>query len=154
MIGADADTRVTTAARPASVELTALRLLFAAPWIGEVRSAAQMSLMIKILRIHVLGPVVRRAGAGELSVDDVRAYAEVVRTGVGFSRRAVRPFSRADRAILEALAAVPLDPSVVVSSARAHPSASRFARLIPRNPLLAFHREGAIRRFLRYRTWP
>ncbi|MDF0514639.1 glycosyltransferase [Agromyces sp. H3Y2-19a] len=154
VIGADADTRVTTAPRPARLELTALRLLLTRDWLVDAPAAVRTSLMIKVLRIHVLGPVLRRASGGALAADDIDAYAEVVRTAVGLAPRARRPFARADRDLLDALVSDPHDRTAVAGAAAAHPTAGRFARLIPRNPFAVADREGAIRRFLRYRSWP
>lgn len=154
VIGDDATTRVTTTPRPARVELTALRLLLTRPWVLDAETETRASLMIKVLRIHVLGPVLRRAADGTLTDDDATAYGDVVRTVVSISPRALRPFSRIDRGLLDALAATPLDTAGVVTAATAHLRAGRFDRLLPRNPFAVADREGPVRRFMRYRTWP
>jgi len=154
VIGADAVTRVTTAPRPAAVELTALRLLLTRQWLREAPQRVRTSLMTKIIRIHVLGPVLRRASENALSDDDITAYADVIRAGQRIAPRAVRPFSRAERGLLDALVDEDKRSGSVSNALARHRSAGRFARLIPRDPFAAIHRESAIRRFLRYRTWP
>jgi len=154
VIGADAGTRVTTAPRPARVELTALRVLLARDWLRDASTAVRRSLMIKVLRIHVLGPVLRRASDDALTADDIADYAAIVQTAVGLAPDALRPFARVDRGILDALAADPVDPVAVERTVTEHPTAGRFDRLVPRDLLAVADREGAIRRFLRYRTWP
>ncbi|GAA1513326.1 hypothetical protein BJ978_001973 [Agromyces terreus] len=155
VIGADAEARVTTTPRPAEIELEAVRRLIGRDWVRASASAARNSLVIKLLRIHVLGAVLRRIeGAGAVPDGDLAAYGEFTRAATALAPRAMRPFARADRRILDSLAAVPFDAGSVLAAARAHGGAGRFDQLLPRNPLLAFDREGTLRRFLRYRTWP
>ncbi|MGM7678221.1 glycosyltransferase [Microbacterium sp. A94] len=154
VIGADAETRVTAAPRGARVELTALRLLLTREWLTTASASVRRSLMIKVLRIHVLGPVLRRASSNTLTTDDLHAYAEVVRAALRIAPRSSRPFSRADRDVLDVLATTPLNSAAALAAATAHTSAGRIARLIPRNPFAVVDREGSFRRFLRYRSWP
>lgn len=154
VIGADADTRVTTTPRPARVELTALRLLLTRDWLLTASARARTSLMIKILRIHVLGPMLRRAAEGALSDEDLDEYSQTVRTVLTLAPRSLRPFCRADRDILDALAASGITHPRIRAAVVRHPTAGLLARLVPRNPLAAADREGSLRRFLRYRSWP
>jgi len=154
VIGADADTRVTTTPRPARVELTALRLLLTRRWLRDASLRERTSLMVKVMRIHVLGPMLRRASHDALSDEDLDAYSEVVRAVLDLAPRSLRPFCRADRRILDRLAASHLDGGQTRAAVARHPTAGMIDRLIPRNPLAVADREGSLRRFLRYRSWP
>ncbi|UOQ89834.1 glycosyltransferase [Agromyces endophyticus] len=154
VIGADAATRVTAAPMPAATELEAVRMLLASEWIRGLTVPKARSLVIKLIRIHILGPILRRAESDELSPSDVEAYSEVARAAVALAPGAVRPFARVDRDLVDVLASGSASAAAVLDIARVRPAAGRFARLVPRNIFATLDREGAVRRFLRYRTWP
>ena len=154
VIGADAEARVTSAGLPAREELAAFRALFRQPWVRGLGERERTSLAIKVLRIHVLGFMLRRPAAEPVTRDDADALADIVSAALALAPRAFRPFSIADRAILDALTVAHPEIDSLSARVRDRRRAGRFAQLMTPNPFAAFDREGGIRRYLRYRTWP
>ncbi|KQV25473.1 glycosyltransferase [Yonghaparkia sp. Root332] len=152
VIGADAADRVTEAPRPAALALEPLRRLLAREWVRSLGAAVLHALVVKLLRIHVLGAVRARRAADAWAADDARALAEVVRGGLELAPRALEPFARAERSILEHAAeadASGIDP-VLAAVGRAD-AAGWADRTLPRSLLRTFDRESTLRRFLLYR---
>ena len=58
------------------------------------------------------------------------------------------------RRLLDALTVAHPEIDTLSARVRDRRQAGRFAQLMPTNPFAAFDREGGIRRYLRYRTWP
>ena len=154
VIGSDAEGRVTSSGLPAREELAAFRALFQQDWVRELGERERTSLAIKVLRIHVLGLMLRRPQAEPVTREDADALADIVAGALALAPRSFRPFSIADRAILDALTVAHPEIDTLSVRVRDRRQAGRFAQLMPKNPLAAFDREGGIRRYLRYRTWP
>jgi hypothetical protein len=164
VIGADAQDRVTAEPLPARIEVAPVAALLKTKWAHSLGSARRRALAVKVLRIHVLGPLLRRVNATRadlselqqdlLSEEDAAAYASLASDAVRLAPRTLVPFSRSDRKILDALARPHPNAGEIRLAAVAHAHSAAFDTLVPRNPLAAFDREGNVRRFVRYRTWP
>lgn len=155
VIGADAESRVTTAPMEVEDEIGPYLDLFAEPWVAALPPSRRRALVVKTLRIHVVSSVVRRAVDGRLGEHEHESYRAVVRAGLSLAPRALEPLSRRDRAILDRLATVrPGDLDALREAGRRRDRASRVDRLLPRNPLRSLDRESDLRRMLRYVGWP
>jgi hypothetical protein len=155
VIGADAETRVTTSPMPIEDELAAFFDLFGRDRIVGLPVRRRAALVTKTLRIHLLGSLVRRTAEGACGDRELEVYAALARAGVALAPTALRPFSRRDRLILDELTSrTGPDPAVVRRAVEARPNAGRIGRLTTRNPVWTLAREGELRRVLRYRGWP
>ncbi|KRF33718.1 glycosyltransferase [Yonghaparkia sp. Soil809] len=149
VIGADAADRVTEAPRPAALALEPLRRLLAQAWVRSLSGPVRHALVVKLLRIHVLGAVRARRDADAWAVDDARALAEVVQAGLALAPRALEPFARAERGILERAAHADASGIAPVLAAASHADAAgRVDRTLTRSVLRALDRESTLRRFL------
>jgi len=150
VVGADAVDRVTAATTDLVTVLAAPRALATRSWVEELSPRERRALAIKVLRVHVLGAVqLRAADPTPIAPDEAEALTATVRGWLGLAPRALAPFSRADRAALEAIRERPGD---LADIAAARARASRAARLLPRNPLRVLDGESTVRRYLLYRT--
>tara|TARA_R100000365_G_C2748490_1_gene80169 strand:- start:7010 stop:8065 length:1056 start_codon:yes stop_codon:yes gene_type:complete len=153
VIGADGPARVTHAAMPITDELAAFERLFSQPWVRALARSRRASLVTKTVRVHLLGSVWRHVAQGTMT-DEVRAHvSHVIRQGVEVSPSALAPLARHDRAVIDALWG-PGTTMDVIAAVSERGATSRWERYLTRNPLLSLHREGDLRRALRYRTWP
>ncbi len=109
VVGADAPERVTLQRRPLAEELTAITALRAEPWLEALPASARRAIAVTVLRVNVLGAVERRArpedwaaGEPELLRELASSWLELATAAPGGSD-ALRPFSRADRHVLDAV---------------------------------------------------
>lgn len=155
VIGADAQTRVTTSPMPIEEELAAFFDLFQRDRIVALPARRRAALVTKTLRIHLLGSLVRRIADGTCGERELETYASLARAGIRLAPSALRPFSRRDRAILDPLmVGTGPDAAAVRRAVEARPRAGRIRRLTTKNPIWTAAREGELRRVLRYRGWP
>lgn len=148
VVGVDASTRVTTTVRPLAVSLAPYTTLLARDWFMDLPEAYRRAVAIKILRIHVLDNVARRATVeawGEGEIADLR---RVVGQLVACGSRVLRPFSRADRAVLDTICDPASTAEDVVRAAAARSAAGRWAHLFPPVPWNALDRESTLRYYL------
>jgi hypothetical protein len=150
VIGADAADRVTTEVAELGDVLAAPLALAGRAWVAASSSAVRRSLGVKVLRVHVLGSLLRRGeGSTDLGADEAAAVAATIDAWLSRAPGALAPFSRADRALLEA-ARHGLDADGLREAVAARARAGRVARLVPRNPLRVLDRESTVRRYLSY----
>jgi hypothetical protein len=155
VIGADAETRVTTSPMPIEDELAAFFDLFERDRIVGLPARRRAALVTKTLRIHLLGSLVRRIAEGTCGDRELEVYAALARAGVALAPTALRPFSRRDRVILDQMTGRNRpDPAAVRRAVEARAEAGRVRRLTTKNPIWTLAREGELRRVLRYRGWP
>ncbi|MFB8229001.1 glycosyltransferase [Cellulosimicrobium sp. NPDC055967] len=153
VIGEDAVTRVTTTPRPLTVTLAPYESLLAQTWFARMPRAYRRAVAIKVLRIHVLGAVVARGPAGSWSAAETAYLHEVARGLVQVERGVLRPFSVADRVLLDACLDPRSDAGRIVTAVARRAQTSRTGRLLPPNPLHALDREGTLRYFVADRFW-
>ncbi|WP_438855345.1 glycosyltransferase [Agromyces sp. M3QZ16-3] len=154
VIGADAEDRVTSTRQEVRDELGPFQELLDAPWVAALGPAQRLSIVVKTLRIHLVGSVVRNAAAGAIGTPEADAYRRLVGSGLRLAPGALAPLSRRDRAIVDPLLERAVDPDQLTAAGLARPTAGRVQRLLPRNLSYAMHREADLRRTLRYIGWP
>ncbi|GAA4061247.1 glycosyltransferase [Agromyces indicus] len=155
VIGADAAVRVTTAPMGVEDELAPYIGLFAEPWVAAMPPSRRHALVVKTLRIHLVGGLVRRAEADSLGPGEHEAYRSLAQAGLSIAPRALDPMSRRDRAILDLLVAErPAELGALREAGRRRNRAGRADRLLTRDLRHALDRESDLRRVLRYVGWP
>lgn len=139
----DGDERVTFARRPVEEDLRAVELLIADDAVRALSAVDRAALAVKLWRISVFGAVHYRAG--RWSAEDRTALARIVRTLRAFAPDAPHVLSRADAALLTALAdeSTP-DDAVDAASARRRRFLSMGA-LLPQRVTRMFAREAPLR---------
>lgn len=153
VIGADAVDRVTSAPMEVEDEVRPYRELFAEDWVAGLPPARREALVVKTIRIHLMGALLRRARAEALDDPALDAYRDLVRAGLRLAPEALAPMSRRDRAVLDTLLQErPVE--VVRDEVRRHDAAPRAERLLTRKPTRVLARESDLRRMLRYVGWP
>ena len=153
VIGADAVDRVTSAPMDVEDEVRPYRDLFAEPWVAALPAARREALVVKTIRIHLMGAVLRRARTGAFATGDLEAYRGLLTAGLTLAPDALAPMSRRDRAVLDAVLATAPEAEVR-EAVRRHDAAHRADRLLTRSPSRVLARESDLRRMLRYVGWP
>lgn len=155
-IGGDAPDRVTSTVMTLPEECAAVEHLRKQQWLATLSPAQRRALVIKILRIHVLGAVERRATSAKWDDGDLDYLRGITGSWLEFYADSERtresllaPFARADRAVLEAVLAGDL-PAVLTAVSRRR-TAGRLATILPRRLRALWDREGTLRRYVRYR---
>lgn len=103
----DVDDRVRTTARPVRDDLRACVSIPAAPWFRSLGEEQSCAVVVKLLRVHVLGAVGTRADLGPWSPADRHELARAAASLLECSPGARRSLSRAEDRLLS----VVLDPS-------------------------------------------
>ena len=153
VVGVDAQTRVTTTVRPLAVSLTPYTSLLGRPWFSRLPVAYRRAVAIKVLRIHVLDNVARRSTEDLWAEGEADYLRDVVGELVSVAPRVLRPFSTADRLVLDACRDPASSPRSLVEAARARARAGRLARLLPPRALGALDRESTLRYYAADRFW-
>jgi hypothetical protein len=151
VVGADAETRVTTRVMPVETALGATNDTLDRVEGLSLSLTVRTALAIKLLRIHVLGAMLARPDVDDWAGDDADVLRATARRLADTSPQVLLPFSIADRQLLRAALAPESSPRTLVAAVAGHRSAGRMQRLLPLNPLRVLHREGNVIRFLRYR---
>lgn len=99
----DAVARVSLTGRPIADDMAFATGLVATDWFSGLTAKARESIVTKLVRVHVFGQVALRSAAGSWSADDSAALAEVLEVMLVSAPNALRPLSRADRALVDAL---------------------------------------------------
>lgn len=154
VVGADAPTRVTTQVRPVEVSLRPYVELLDSPWFRALTPAYRRAVAVKVLRIHVLDNVMRRHTVAAWAPGEVEHVRSVCRALVSVAEDVLRPFSRADRVVLDECLSPASTAESLVAAARARAAAPRAARLLPPRPLDALDRESTVRYLAADRFWP
>ena len=149
VVGADAETRVTTRVMPVRTALGATNDTL--DRVSSLPVDVRTALAVKLLRIHVLGAIVARPHADEWDRDDVDVLRETAGRLTSTSPRVLMPFSIADRQLIRAATDPGSSPRTLAAAAARYTSAGRMQLLLPLNPLRVLDREGNVIRFLRYR---
>lgn len=153
VVGVDAQTRVTTTVRPLAVSLAPYTSLLARDWFPRLPRAYQRAVAIKVLRIHVIDNVSRRDVVDLWADGEVDYLRDVVGSLVSVAPRVLRPFSAADRLVLDACLDPASTPRSLVAAATARARAGRVARLLPPGVFGALDRESTLRYYVADRFW-
>lgn len=137
VVGADAETRVSTTPRELRREFAFIDQLLDDPWFLAQPRAARGAIAIKVVRIHVFGAVLARIEAGAWTREDHACADALLRRLHELAGGFERPLSVADRRVVAAL----LDQR---SSAEVLGSLSRARRRYGRPGTLLTHDLGSV----------
>ena len=154
VIGADADTRVTTAPMSAAVALTAVNDLAHRDWLAAVPAPVGRALSIKLIRVHLLGAVLARPRADQWDAASVDAVRGCLAALLRLAPDALEPFPRVDRDLLDVLADPRTAPAGIAKAVTGHTAGGRASRLLPRKATRLLDREGVLVRYLLYAIDP
>ncbi|MGM7422537.1 glycosyltransferase [Cellulosimicrobium sp. ES-005] len=135
--------RVTRESRPVGTELAYVPRV-----VRELRDLPQDvrdAVVRKLVRIHVFGAVHNRPDATAWGPDDRTALRKATVELLGAAPRAAAPFSRADRALLDAVLDTTVGADVLVAASVARRRFGRPGTLVPRDVRWSFHREAPLR---------
>ncbi|MGV2983047.1 glycosyltransferase [Microbacterium sp. AGC85] len=144
LVHEDGGDRVTFAVRTVAEDFAFFDAITSSDWFPSLRRAQREALGVKTLRVHFFDAVLIRLNSAEGLAAHREALDHVIRTIEGVAPRAVALLSRIDRAIIEALRAPEVDAERILELISARWGRS-FSALLPRNPLLAFHRQAPYR---------
>lgn len=150
VIGADAGDRITESVMTVGDQLRAVELLVSSDWWRRLPGATRASLGVKLLRVHVLDALLGRPTADAWTDQGRRDIVRIVEAVVRDAPRALRPLSRADRALLDAARHAGSAEELVQAIQRRR-TAGRWETMLPRAWWRAFDRESTLVRFLLYR---
>lgn len=145
VVNDDAVDRVTFAPRPVWEDFAFLDAIESTSWYPRLRRSDRRALAVKILRVHFFDAVLARvrtdegilAHRGDLL--DVLARLEERAPGV------IALLARADRAVLDELRSPEPDAAAILHFIDARWNYRTVAAMLPRNPLLALHRQAPFR---------
>ncbi|WP_168202637.1 MULTISPECIES: glycosyltransferase [Georgenia] len=153
VVGTDAVTRVTTSVRPITDELRAFDDLVSRPWLPDLTPAARRAIAVKSVRIHLLGAIRRRREETDWHEGEPQWLRDLLTRWVDLAPGVLRPFSRADRALLAAA----LDPQVtaasLVEAVAARAAAGRWDAVLTPSPADNLDRESTLRYLAADRFW-
>jgi hypothetical protein len=150
VIGADSPNRVTGRRRPVHEELAAVEQLLRQDWVFALSPAQRRSVAVKLIRIHLLGAVTRRAETADWSAEDQRVLVLLLDACEQLSPSALDPLSLADRQLLRAVRAAS-DSSELVEAVRCRRHAGRTSTVRTERWLHLLDREGMLRRYANYK---
>lgn len=153
VIMTDGPERVTSQVRPLAYDLEPFARLLTLPEVAVLSASARRGLAVKTLRVHLLAALDGQERRGTLDQPAVDAAGELVRRALRLAPGALAPFSRADRTVLDVLAAHGARPETVLDAVRARRGAGTLAHLLPADPVRMLDRESTVRRYGRYATW-
>ncbi|MGV2983048.1 glycosyltransferase [Microbacterium sp. AGC85] len=140
----DAADRVTTTPRPVAENFAFLNAIEALDWFKTCSPAVREALIVKLIRLHFFDVLRAHARAETGIVPSQADLRGVLERLEAMSPRAVRLLSRADRHVLDILRrGVDATEFSAALDARWHYRTLR--ALVPRNPLLALHRQAPLR---------
>lgn len=148
IVNGDASDRVTSAARPLEQDFAFLDAIERLPWFAQAARTARRAIIVKFFRIHLFDALRVRLG----SDDELRAnrdgFAKLTERLEGLAPGSIRLLSAADRQVLDALRLPQISASELSQLVSARERYTSPAALIPRNPLLTFHRQAPFRTLL------
>ena len=145
VVNDDASDRVTSAPRPVRDDFAFLDAIEAQPWFGHLRRADRRALAVKIVRVHFFDAVLARTTVPE-GIEPHRhdLLAELARLEAS-APGVTALLARADRSVIEELEKDHPDPAAILHYIDARWNYRTLAAMLPRNPLLAMHRQAPFR---------
>lgn len=141
----DAAVRVTATPRRVAEDLAFATDLVESDWFAGLGAAQRAAIVTKLIRVHLFGHVMLRAGAGTWGAEDAAEMAAAARTLLFAAPTAARPLSVADRALLEAVAREESDPAVMKSLATLRRTFTNPRTWLPRDLSQLLHPEAPLR---------
>ena len=145
LVNDDATDRVTSAPRPVHDDFAFLDAIEAHPWFGRLGRADRRALAVKILRVHFFHAVLARTrvpeGIAAHRADLLAVLARLEASAPGVTSL----LARADRSVIDELEREQPDPVAILHFIDARWNYRTVAAMLPRNPLLALHRQSPFR---------
>ncbi|MBT1003028.1 glycosyltransferase family 2 protein [Paenarthrobacter sp. DKR-5] len=132
IMGEDAVERVTSHVLPLAEEFRALGQVLQAGWLKDLRRGARQAVAVKLLRIHVLGALLRRGADFPWVEPDRAALAAAVEEIMAFAPGAERPLSVAERRLVRLARSRHLDREHFAAALRGWPGGYLRTILTPR----------------------
>lgn len=148
LVHSDAEDRVTSGPRPIAQDFAFLDRLLGDPFVEAFAMRQRNALVIKLLRVHVFDAIVNRAGLSAWPDGERAVLSGVVRRMLDWADRPERYLSLIDRAVLDGILGgfVPVDD--LMTLIRRRWNYRSIDVVLPRNPLLAFARQGPLRTYV------
>lgn len=144
----DADDRVTAATRPLAEDFVFLDELALTPWFAAASTNTREAIVVKFLRLHFCDALRTYLSNDEQFAANHRGFQEVLARMAFLAPGAERLLSVADRRLVAAVRLHTPDPARVRARLAARQRFPLPTTLLPKNPLLAFHRQAPFRTFL------
>jgi hypothetical protein len=145
--------RVTSSLSSLADEFRWLERLLASGWLQQARPAERRAVALKVLRVHGIGALLRRAGASGLPDDALwneaeRAYwADISSRLYAFAGGHLPELSRRDAELTRAAAAA-ADVQSLRTAVERHRTAGRLGDLVPASPAAILSRDSVLRHYL------
>ncbi|WP_339618280.1 glycosyltransferase family A protein [uncultured Salinibacterium sp.] len=147
LVHSDAEDRVTSDPRPVRDDFEFLDIIFERPWTARLNRSQREAFGVKIVRSHLFDALVNRADTQVWPEGERAALAEVARNLLEWAPSTQRLLSRLDQEILASI----LDPESSVDGMldliRQRWNYTSLKVLLPRNLLLALHRQAPLRTY-------
>ncbi|MFE4835606.1 glycosyltransferase [Arthrobacter sp. NPDC056691] len=145
--------RVTSSLSNLADEFTWLERLLATDWLQQAPLAERRAVALKVLRVHGIGALLRRAGASGVPDDALwneaeRAYwANMSSRLYAFAGGSLPELSRRDAELTQAAAAA-ADLQSLRTAVERHRTAGRLGDLVPASPAAILSRDSVLRHYL------
>jgi hypothetical protein len=145
--------RVTSSLSSLADEFQWLELLLASAWLQQAQLAERRAVALKVLRVHGIGALLRRAGAAGVQDDALwneaeRSYwADITSRLYAFAGGALPELSRRDMELTQAAAAA-ADARSLRTAVERHRTAGRLGDLVPAAPAAILARDSVLRHYL------
>jgi hypothetical protein len=145
IINDDATDRVTFAPRPVPEDFAFLDAIEAMPWFPRLGRSNRRALAVKILRVHFFDAVLARTKVPE-GIEAHRADLIAVLDRIETMAPGVtRLLARVDRQVIDEVRSSSPDTKAILHVIDARWNYRTVGALLPRNPLLALHRQAPFR---------
>ena len=145
IINDDAGDRVTFAPRPVPDDFSFLDAIEGTSWFAKLGRRNRRALAVKILRVHFFDAVLARTkvpeGIGAHS-DDLMAVLERIEA---LAPGVTALLARVDRQVVDEMRSAAPDPAAILHLIDARWNYRTVGAMLPRNPLLALHRQAPFR---------
>ena len=145
LIHDDATDRVTFGPRPVQDDFAFLDAIEATPWFAKLRRSDRRALAVKILRVHFFDAVLARTkvpeGIGAHRADLIAVLDRIEALAPGVTRL----LARVDRQVIDEVRSSSPDPQAILHFIDARWNYRTVGAMLPRNPLLALHRQAPFR---------
>lgn len=141
----DADDRVTFAPRTVAADFAFLDAIEATPWFARLPRRDRRSLAVKILRVHFFDAVLARTRVAEGIEAHRQDLLDVLDRLEAIAPRVSSFLARVDRQVIDELRRPSPDSAAILHFIDARWNYRTIGAILPRNPLLALHRQAPLR---------
>ena len=142
----EASERATLTSRPVEEEFQALNNLVDDLWVAELPEDLKEALVVKVLRVHILGHVKDDDLRAAWRFGDFECVADLAQKVLALAPGALDVFVASEQDILNQLLSG--SPETLEAAIQSSKTASLPQRVLPKKPWKATHREANIRRVL------